>query len=369
MAGRKVKLGEVAEIISGSTPSRAVAEYWNGGIPWVTPKELAGIQSRHIEATQETISELGLRQSAARILPVNSVLFSSRAPIGHVAVTKIPMATNQGFKSFVPNAKKLDSDYLYYWLRSKKEYLQSLGRGATFKELSKSIVENVEIPLPPLAEQRRIAATLDKVDELRALRSRALARLDDLAQSVFFEMFGDPVRNEKGWDVIELGRVVEFLDNKRVPIKESERIPGPYPYYGANGQQGTIDGYIFDESLILLAEDGGHFGSKTKNIAYAIKGKSWVNNHAHVLRPKSVVNLDYLLAVLQKYDVTKFITGSTRGKLTKSAASRIRITLPPIKKQNYFGSCMGDFKKLQGTLLDSARRLDDLMHSVLASYL
>ncbi|MCW5878511.1 MAG: restriction endonuclease subunit S [Anaerolineales bacterium] len=368
MARQRIKLGEVAEIISGSTPSRAVPEYWGGEIAWITPKELSNLPSRYIDRTRETISDLGLNSCSAKILPVNSVLFSSRAPIGHVAITKIPLATNQGFKSFIPNQAKLDSDYLYYYLNYRKETLQAMGRGATFKELSKELVQNIEIPLPALAEQRRIAAILDKVDELRAKRQQTLRLLDDLAQSVFFKMFGDLAGNDKKWHAMGLGEVVEFLDNERIPVKHSERVPGPYPYYGANGQQGTIDGYIFDEPLILLAEDGGHFGSKSRKIAYAIKGKSWVNNHAHVLRPKPMVNLRYLLAVLEKYDVTRFVTGSTRGKLTKSAASKIPIIMPPIEKQNYFSNYMESFDSLRAKFLASAGHLDDLMQSLLASH-
>ena len=124
---------------------------------------------------------------------------------------------------------------------------------------------------------------------------------------------------------VPLAEVCEFLDHKRVPVEESKRISGSYPYYGANGIQGWVNDFIFDENLVLLAEDGGHFGSKTKPIAYKIFGKSWVNNHAHVLKPKSHCNIDYLHHVLRYYDVSPYINGATRPKLTKSNASEIPI--------------------------------------------
>jgi len=133
--------------------------------------------------------------------------------------------------------------------------------------------------------------------------------------------------------LVKLGNAVEFLDHLRRPVKESERRPGPYPYFGANGQQGTIDGYIFDEPLVLLAEDGGHFDEPDKGIAYRISGKTWVNNHAHVLRPKPGVDLAFVCRVLENYDVSPFITGTTRGKLTKSGASEIVLPLPPLSEQ------------------------------------
>jgi type I restriction enzyme, S subunit len=126
-----------------------------------------------------------------------------------------------------------------------------------------------------------------------------------------------------------LGSLVDFLDNLRRPVTESDRTTGPYPYYGANGQQGTIDQFIFDEPLILLAEDGGHFDEPQRGIAYRIRGKTWVNNHAHVIKPKSGLDLNYLYRVLENYDVRPFVTGTTRGKLTKAGASEIPIPIPP----------------------------------------
>jgi type I restriction enzyme S subunit len=133
-----------------------------------------------------------------------------------------------------------------------------------------------------------------------------------------------------GWTCKSLGDLVEFLDHRRIPVraKERERRRGPYPYYGANGQIDSINGYLFDEPLVLLAEDGGFFGSKEHSIAYKIEGKSWVNNHAHVLRPAREIDIDYLRWVLSYYDVGPFLSGSTRFKLTKTDASRIPIPLP-----------------------------------------
>uniref|UniRef100_UPI001C06F1C9 restriction endonuclease subunit S n=1 Tax=Acinetobacter nosocomialis TaxID=106654 RepID=UPI001C06F1C9 len=132
------------------------------------------------------------------------------APIGHVAINTIPMCTNQGFKSFVPKADLLDSQYLYYWLKANKEYLQDLGVGATFKEISKTVIANVEIPLPPLAEQRRIASILDQADELRQKRQQAIEKLDQLLQATFIDMFGDTVSNPKGWELVSAKNVLKI---------------------------------------------------------------------------------------------------------------------------------------------------------------
>jgi type I restriction enzyme S subunit len=146
------------------------------------------------------------------MLPANSVLFSSRAPIGLVAINAVPVCTNQGFKSMVPRNGRVIADYLYWWLKLHREIIQRKGRGATFKEVSKKIVEEIQIPLPPLAEQKRIAGILDAADALRAKRRESLAQLDTLLQSTFLDMFGDPVTNPMGWAVVDLASLVEQRD-------------------------------------------------------------------------------------------------------------------------------------------------------------
>jgi type I restriction enzyme S subunit len=212
MTWPKIKLGDVCEIVSGSTPKTGVAEYWNGDVWWATPKDLSQLDSMYLESTEKRITEAGKKSCSTRLLPAGSVLFSSRAPIGHVAINSVPTCTNQGFKSFIPNEGRAHNKYLYFWLRANRKYLDSLGNGATFREVSKTTVERVEIPLPPLPEQKRLAAILDRADELRHVRRQVLARLDELAQSLFLELFGDPATNPKGWDVVPVSHCVQRFE-------------------------------------------------------------------------------------------------------------------------------------------------------------
>ena len=127
----------------------------------------------------------------------------------------------------------------------------------------------------------------------------------------------------------------EILDSMRIPITESDREEGKYPYYGANGIQDYVADYIFDDELVLLAEDGGNFGSKEKPIAYRVSGKCWVNNHAHVLKPKASLNVDYLCYSLMFYKVEGMINGATRQKLTQAAMRKMKIPLRSMKEQVY----------------------------------
>lgn len=126
-------------------------------------------------------------------------------------------------------------------------------------------------------------------------------------------------------EFIRVEACCEILDSQRKPVTESERVPGMYPYYGANGIQGTINQYIFDDKLVLVAEDGGHFGSKIKPIAYLINGKCWVNNHAHVLRAKKGFLAEYICYSLMFYKVEGYINGATRQKLTQAALRKLII--------------------------------------------
>lgn len=208
IAPELVRIADCCEIVAGATPNTNVDSYWGGPIAWATPKDLSDLDGKYLSSTPDTLTEEGYKSCSAKLMPAGSVLFSSRAPIGHVAINSVPMCTNQGFKSFVPDPTRVSADYLYHWLKANKAYLQSLGNGATFKEVSKAVVSEIRIPLPPLTEQRRIAAILDKADALRAKRRVAIAKLDQLLQSVFLDMFGDAVTNPKAWPIIELGTLI-----------------------------------------------------------------------------------------------------------------------------------------------------------------
>ena len=153
----------------------------------------------------------------------------------------------------------------------------------------------------------------------------------------------------------------EILDSKRIPITAKDRIPGPYPYYGANGIQDYVDNYIFDDELVLLAEDGGNFGSTEKPIAYRVSGKCWVNNHAHVLKPKQGIDVDYLCYSLMFYDTSGLVNGATRQKLTQSTLKKMCIPKRTVKQQLQIVQELNIIKKLITARNQELQRLDDLI--------
>ena len=200
---RRVKLGQICEVVSGGTPKTNVEEYWNGEFNWITPAEIND-NDYIISDTKRKITQLAIEKKKLPLLPKGTVLLSSRAPIGKVAITGKEMYCNQGFKNLICS-DEICNEYLYWYLKSKKEYLNSLGRGATFKEISKKIVENIEIKLPEIERQRKIVDKLKKVDKIIQRRKNQSRLLDVVVQARFVEMFGDPIINNMSWPESTIG--------------------------------------------------------------------------------------------------------------------------------------------------------------------
>lgn len=385
MVWQKYTLGECCEIVSGATPSTSVDAYWGGEIYWATPKDLSDLTSHYISDTPRKLSDAGLASCAATILPVNSVLFSSRAPIGHVAINTVPMATNQGFKSFIPRRGVMDAKFLFHWLRANRRFLDSLGVGATFKEVSKAIVSKVEIKAPPIEEQRRIAAILDKVDSLRAKRREALVQLDSLAQSIFTDMFGDPVANEKSWVRREFGELLSSIDSGwspvclERPVREAE--------WGVL-KLGAVTSCIFDykanKALPLGLEPDASIEVKAGDLLFSRKNTyELVAACAYVeatpprlmmpdlifrlqVRDETVLNKRYLHALLtnarKRIEVQKLAGGSAGSmpNISKAKLLKLEIELPPLSEQCIFSSrvqAVGRAKSVQLTALADAEAL------------
>ena len=205
---RERKLGDVAEIIGGGTPSTSNNEFWNGNIPWLTPRDLTGYSKVYISHGERFITESGLKNSSAKLMPKGTVLLTSRAPIGYVVIAEHEICTNQGFKSLVPNFEILNSEFLYYWLKSNTDYLQQLGTGTTFAEISGSVVKEIDISLPPLEEQKAIAEVLSSLDDKIDLLHRQNKTLESLAQTLFRQWFIEEAKEE--WEVGKLPDEFDF---------------------------------------------------------------------------------------------------------------------------------------------------------------
>ncbi|OFP63671.1 hypothetical protein HMPREF2978_09585 [Corynebacterium sp. HMSC074C01] len=262
-----VRLGDVCEVVSGGTPKTSVEEYWGGEIPWVTPADLSKLKGLEISSGERAITQRGVDKSSAVLLPAGSVVLSSRAPIGYVAIAQVPMTTNQGCKSFIPSSE-IDARYLAHYLLSQKDALQSLGTGATFKELSKSRAADIRIPLPPLDEQRRIAAILDEVGRLTSIQIKKVEGLEALKRVVVEEFL-----KARGDQEVELGTISEIqsgITKGRKVSKESTTSIVPYlsvsnvkdgflqlhPIKEINATNDEISRYQLQRGDIVLTEGG-----------------------------------------------------------------------------------------------------------------
>lgn len=341
------KLKDIGKISSGGTPSTSNDNNFGGNIAWITPADLTGYKDKFISKGKRNLSEEGLKNSSAKILPKGTILFSSRAPIGYVAIAQNEISTNQGFKNLTPNESVI-SEYVYYYLLGSKNLAEQSASGTTFKEISATAFSNLPIPLPPLSEQKAIADKLDdsfaKIENAITNLINAKENLKLYKQSVLKSAFnGDllPNTSPTHWEVKKLGEICEIMDNQRKPINSSERekrlisSKQKFPYYGATGQVGFIDDYIFDCEAILLGEDGAPFLDFFKDKAYMVSGKFWVNNHAHILKAKNKISLNaFICYFLNTLDYSPYVSGTTRLKLNQSSMKNIEIPLPPLSEQN-----------------------------------
>lgn len=186
----KIKLGNISEVIGGGTPSTKNYDFWNGNIPWLTPKDLSGYNNRYISRGERNITKLGLQNSSARMLPKGAVLLTSRAPIGYIAIAENDVCTNQGFKSIVLKDGYC-SEFFYYLLKNNIDYIVGMGSGSTFAEISGTQVKNLEFTVPPLDVQKKIAGVLGVLDDKIELNNKINNNLEQQAQALFKSWFVD----------------------------------------------------------------------------------------------------------------------------------------------------------------------------------
>jgi type I restriction enzyme S subunit len=213
---QETTLGEVCEIKSGSTPSTKEESFWGGEISWITPKDLSNYNSVYISRGEKSITTEGLKNSSAQLLPKDTILFSSRAPIGYVAIARNELTTNQGFKNLVCDEKNSHFRFFYYLLKEKSDHIEKLSSGSTFSEASASLMKSIPILLPPLPEQKAIASVLSSFDDKIELLREQNKTLEEMGQTIFKEWFGKYGVDDdlpEGWKV---GKITEII--KREPV-------------------------------------------------------------------------------------------------------------------------------------------------------
>ena len=231
-----MKLSEIGQIVAGGTPKTKIEEYWNGDVPWITPKDLSSHAGMYISRGERNISQVGLDNSSAKLLPKGTVLFTSRAPIGYVAIARNEVTTNQGFKSIIVDDEN-DNIFIYYLLKNNIDIIENHANGSTFKEISGSVMKSLEFGIPSLREQKAIAHILSTLDDKIEVNNQINKTLENMAQAIFKQWFvdfefpnenGEPYKSSggemveselgtipKGWEVVQFRDIFRFVKGKK----------------------------------------------------------------------------------------------------------------------------------------------------------
>lgn len=344
------KLGKIAQIIGGGTPSTSKEEYWNGEIGWLTPRDLTGYSYKHISQGERNITIEGLKNSSARLMPEGTVLMTSRAPIGYLAIAGNELCTNQGFKSFIVDEDKINNEYLYYLLKSNIDRIKSLGIGSTFAEVSASILKELEIQAPDLATQVEIAKILSSLDDKIELLQQMNQTLENIAQAIFKEWccVEEDIIPE-GWSWKKLIDIANVSSSKRI-FREEYKIGGIPFYRGkevtqlSNGEAISTELFISEERYNEIKEKFGvpQIGDILITSVGTI-GSVWLvdndspfyfkdGNVTWVKDYKTVVNGEFVYEWLQtkeaKEQIKSVTIGSTQQALTISALRELKILIP-----------------------------------------
>ena len=214
------KISDIGEVVGGGTPSTANSDFWGGDIPWISPKDLTGYKSVYISHGESFLTKTGLK-SGTKLLPKGTVLFSSRAPIGYVAIASNPICTNQGFKSIICNKEIINPLFLYYYIKGNLDYIKLFGTGATFPEISGAAMRKIKVQIPTLPTQQKIASILSSYDRLIENNTRRIRLLEQMAENLYkewFVRFRFPEHEKvemvnglpKGWERKELSDIADI---------------------------------------------------------------------------------------------------------------------------------------------------------------
>ena len=366
------KLGDVAIITGGGTPSTNVPEYWNGDIDWYSPVEIG--KNRYVSKSTRKITKLGLEKSSAKLLPIGTVLFTSRAGIGNTAILQAEGCTNQGFQSITPDSKELDTYFLYTMTPRLKRYGEVTGAGSTFVEVSGKQMEKMSLVLPSLEEQKQIGRFFRTIDDSITLHQRKLNNLKLKKKALLQKLF--PKNEERypelrfpgftdAWEQRKLGSLATVEMNKRI-FKEQTTIKGDIPFYKIGTFGSDADSFISRELFkeyknkypypnigdILISASG----SIGRTVVYNGEDAYYQDSNIVWLNHNGKIDNSFLL---QFYNQVKWagLEGSTIKRLYNKNILETNIALPKIEEQRLIGKF---FELVDRSITLHQRKLDHL---------
>ena len=356
------KIPDLFDVITGTTPSTRMGKYWNGGsINWLTPTDLSKLKGTiYINHSERKITEVALKETTLTIMPKYSIIISTRAPVGYIAVIQEPSTFNQGCKGLIP--KRHDGivpEFYCYYLIGQKQTLENLSGGSTFKELAKETLLKLNIPFPPSKEQQKIASILSTVDESIQKTDDIIAKTERLKKGLIQELLTKGIghnefkdteigRIPKEWEVKKLGEFLHLKNGKRPNIVAD----GKFPVYGANGIMGYTDAYMVDDDVVII----GRVGAAGE--VHLARGKIWVSDNAiyDINKNKTKIYLEFIYYVLKYANLSRFASQTTHPIITQTLLENFKVTVPPLEEQQKIASILSTVdEKLETSKLEKVK--------------
>lgn len=390
------EIAEITEVVGGSTPSTKEDEYWNGNIPWATPTDLTELNGKTIEETNDKITEEGLNAASTHKLPANSLLMTSRATIGECAINTVEMTTNQGFKSLVPT-QEANVWYLLYRMIETRGYLESLGAGSTFDEVSKSVVQTVEIPVPPLEEQRKIATVLYNIDQAIQKTEEIIEQTKRVKKGLtqellikgyfdhqnFHEVRIGPLKYNipEKWSLIPIGELGEVITGDTPSTDDRSNFGDDYPFvtpedlenqkYVTEIRRGITEAGMKETKRIPKdAVMIDCIGSNLGKVAIS-KRPLATNQQINSVITSEEYDEEFLYYCLQF--ISNFIKAQAGATATpilrKSSFQALNLPKPPLEEQEKIGKVLSDFDKKIGENRMFKNKLDTIKKALMQDLL
>lgn len=392
----ETSLGEIADVVGGGTPSTKIGEYWDGDIVWLTPTEITSQDGKVVSDSIRKITDLGFKNSGAQMLPINSVILTSRASVGYVALSGKELCTNQGFQSLIPKPSVL-SKFIMFWIQQNRSEFESRSAGSTFKEISKSNVKSIKILLPPLPEQKRIVDLISSVDSYIDALQQQLERAKKSRNAVLHELL---TQSGEDWVETTLGEAAEVIMGRQLsPSKKLGTRPRPYIRAANIGSWGINleDIYEMDFTAIeeerfacqvgdtILVEGGNEKSVGCPALITEKESGLCIQNTVIRSRSKNSKVLDpnfqyhLLRFMFWRGDFAQLCAGTTIMHLGQKRAEVVPISIPPLEEQLNMVDTVSKFDSAVNyseETLNSARSLrsgllSDLLsgkHQIPASY-
>jgi type I restriction enzyme S subunit len=365
-------LGDLCDIEIGKTPSRAEPSYWRDGtLPWLSIADMN--QGRQLTSTKECITDAGARAANMKLVKPGTLLLSYKLSIGKVGVAQVPLYTNEAIAALSNLRKSVDPNFMY-WALQHVDLLRGADRAAMGATLNKAKLKEIRFPVPPLVEQRRIAAVLDKADALRAKRRETIAKLDQLLQSVFLDMFGEPIANPKGWTQVQLMELGRIQTGATPPTAEDGMFDGTVPFVTPGDLGSTIN--VSRRSLTVagasksrLAPAGSALvcciGATIGKMGYA-QMECAFNQQINAITWGDEVKSKYGYHALKFFaeEIAHQGSSTTMPILKKSAFERLKLPVPPIGLQEDFERVVSKIESQQHRALCALRQSDGLFASL-----